>query len=485
VRKLLVSAVIVAAVGVVASHPVDAVGFFDAKAVIGSPNEDVSGIADAGAVHLLPTGDRAGSVDASAAITVTRATLGETPKSKDRFGATAAFMPVDRDMFSDLVIGAPGADNGAGRVYLIRFVSPGQFDFAHPTVLRQGHGGLLGTSEAGDDFGSSLAWTFFDANEPWLAIGAPGEDVVDVVDAGAVTLIHNFTDTASDTVFYQGSGLPGTAERGDRFGATLVGTVGRFTVGAPGEDVRSVVDAGDITSFYPDIPGSGTELQEGKYNVPGTPETRDRFGAALGDRNGRVAIGIPGEDIGDIRDAGAVVDILPPPPPDRCCDHRMATLWYQGHNGLAGVPEAGDRFGAALAQTVDGALVVGVPGEDVGGVVDAGLIAIVRQNGTYGNLEAGGNRQFWEDKTGVPGIGEVGDQMGASLGSVGSTVLVGLPWKDVTGVADAGSVLVLGLDEELEPNPDVPWQVITQDDLAGSSAEAGDRFGTTLEGKLT
>ena len=43
----------------------------------------------------------------------------------------------------------------------------------------------------------------------------------------------------------------------------------------------------------------------------------------------------------------------------------------QGARGVPGAPEAGDRFGAALA---GGGNVIGAPGEDVGRVVDAGIV---------------------------------------------------------------------------------------------------------------
>src|SRR5205807_486313 len=48
----------------------------------------------------------------------------------------------------------------------------------------------------------------------------------------------------------------------------------------------------------------------------------------------------------------------------------------------AGGPEAGDRFGAALAAgTLNGDafsdLIIGVPGEDIAGIVDAGMIQAI------------------------------------------------------------------------------------------------------------
>ena len=289
---------------------------------------------DAGVVHLLPYGVTHGSVDPAEAVKVTRATIGGTPRTGDRFGAAVLLVGVNADQFKDLIIGAPGADGGAGRVYVILFVSPGVFDFAHPIVLQQGRDGLLGTNESGDGFGSTLDFVDFDARLRYLAVGAPGEDVHDVRDAGAVTVIGDFTDTSADAVYYQGSGVPGTAERGDRFGAALARTGDGLMVGAPGEDVRSVVDAGNVTVFSPPVPGSGNEYHPGDGDVPGGAEAGDRFGAALQERGCGVAIGVPGEDIGQVQDAGEVVDL-----PLGCGGH--ATRWYQGYGASRASPRRG------------------------------------------------------------------------------------------------------------------------------------------------
>ena len=45
---------------------------------------------------------------------------------------------------------------------------------------------------------------------------------------------------------------------------------------------------------------------------------------------------------------------------------------------MAGTPETGDQFGAAVAYRDDRTLAIGIPGEDLGSVVDAGSVQIVR-----------------------------------------------------------------------------------------------------------
>jgi hypothetical protein len=55
-----------------------------------------------------------------------------------------------------------------------------------------------------------------------------------------------------------------------------------------------------------------------------------------------------------------------------------AIVLTQATKGVAGTVETGDRFGAAVAYRDDRTLAIGVPGEDLGTVVDAGSVQIVR-----------------------------------------------------------------------------------------------------------
>ena len=126
-----------------------------------------------------------------------------------------------------------------------------------------------------------------------------------------------------------------------------------------------------------------------------------------------------------------------------------------------------------------------MPGEDVGGVVDAGMVQVAGSTVGYATLTVEPNGAYDQDTVDVPDVGETGDQMGASLSNIGLTwsVAVGVPTEDVDAVTDAGSTILLGFDEEGEglvletPNT----RVLTQDDL-GSEAEPGDRFGSVLAG---
>ena len=150
--------------------------------------------------------------------------------------------------------------------------------------------------------------------------------------------------------------------------------------------------------------------------LPGATEAGDQFGAALatGDFDGNDAdnlvIGIPGEDVGTVRDAGAVISLC-------------------GSEGLmAGCPdgvlrqanaEPGDLYGASLTDgNFDGNeltdLAVGAPGETVGAAVAAG--AADTRDGNVGGLEPFPHEPlYFQSNAGVPGSPETGDLFAAAL----------------------------------------------------------------------
>jgi hypothetical protein len=254
----------------------------------------------------------------------------------------------------------------------------------HRSPLIQGRA-VPGAAEAGDRFGEVLATD--QGSLGLLYVGVPHEDVGSARDAGMVS-VYPRAATAQDLNVTQNTpGLPGTAEAGDQFGAALFGRLCEVLVGAPGEDVGDARDAG-LAQLFSVRPCSAADVDAGVVRtqaspgIPGSPETGDRFGAAVavtevGSSGRYLVIGAPGEDIGDVRDAGAVHR-------ENYChdDHCPAVLEYQGH-GLPGSPEAGDQAGAALtlrnttpdeSDVPSRAIDVAVPGEDVGTGVDAGVL---------------------------------------------------------------------------------------------------------------
>jgi hypothetical protein len=68
---------------------------------------------------------------------------------------------------------------------------------------------------------------------------------------------------------------------------------------------------------------------------------------------------------------------------------------------------------------------VGVPGEGIGAIADAGAVNVLY--GSAGGLAAAGNQQFSQDSAGVAGAAEADDNFGfALLGSDQPTHLSGV-----------------------------------------------------------
>ena len=179
--------------------------------------------------------------------------------------------------------------------------------------------------------------------------------------------------TAGSIQYQQGSRkVPGAPEKGDRFGASLAG--GGTLIGAPGEDVGSIVDAGAVTWQLRYV------LTQDSAGIPGTAERGDQFGAAVAvsgtlwgeeETGGLVSyyligIGAPGEDIGSTKDAGVVTfasdDVFDEF--DDEDDAPVAIIQSTWSPRLRA--ESGDRFGATMSIRADGRkLIIGAPLEDV------------------------------------------------------------------------------------------------------------------------
>jgi len=184
--------------------------------------------------------------------------------------------------------------------------------------------------------------------ESALVVGAPGETVNGHANAGAVFYLdaydYSFPYEARAQEYMQDSaGVPGVAEEGDQFGHSLAAdgislATGRphdVTVGAPGEDIGSAIDAGSVTVFADHPTGWKViaALTQNTAGIFGTAETGDQFGHSLAMRsasNGVTApeliVSAPYEDVGS---AVTTVSWVP---------------------GSGGIPSAGaSRLGSAIA----------------------------------------------------------------------------------------------------------------------------------------
>ena len=93
---------------------------------------------------------------------------------------------------------------------------------------------------------------------------------------------HGWDYSWSATTGPRGQGFAGVPEKGDQFGSRLARIVGApeaFVVGAPGEDIGAAVDAGAVTVIDA-VARTSQELSSNTTGVPGSAETGDWFGAA-------------------------------------------------------------------------------------------------------------------------------------------------------------------------------------------------------------
>jgi hypothetical protein len=319
-----------------------------------------------------------------------------------------------------------------------------------------------------------------------LGVGAPGEDVGGISDAGALNVLVGSADGLQPTagIFLQGSGgVAGTAEQGDAFGAAVA--KGDFNddgffdlaVGAPGEDVGSVPDAGAVNLLY----GSGGGLTGGPLFTDANPEAVDAFGASLaaGDFNGDgffdLAVGASEEDVGGVLDAGAVTVLFGSGGGITTAGRQTLV---QGSGGITGSAESGDGFGHALATGLlandDLAdLVVGVPGENLGAIPDAGAV----------NVLAGSSGGLVNGSLATQGNPEEGDSFGAAVTTgdfdepAGDDVAAGAPGETVGSRPAAGAVSVFN-----GPPSGLASERLLFQGTAGipGTPETGDAFGAAL-----
>ena len=184
--------------------------------------------------------------------------------------------------------------------------------------------------------------------------------------------------------------------------------------------------------------------------IEGRAEEGDLFGWALAaadfnnDGFDDLAVGVRGEDISSVQDAGAVNVILGGPAGLTAAGNRV---WAQSTAGIDGEVEFQDRFGNTLAACdFDGDnfddLAIGILGEGF-----TGSVQVMR--GAPGGLEARGNRIWSQATPGILGVHETGDHFGVSLACGDfnhdgySDLAAGAAFEEVDGVNTAGGVNVI------------------------------------------
>ena len=374
--------------------------------------------------------------------------------------------------------------------------------------------GISGPEEA-DQFGRTLAvGDFDDDGYPDLAIGAPQEDFIDVLNSGAVSVHYGGPDGLGTRIdgFTQGSGqVPDELAVADQFGQSLAAGdfdgdgIDDLAIGA-WDAVGGVVQAGSVTVLY-GAPGGLNDLGGAQWwtqaspGVSGSPANNDFFGSDLvagdfdGDGTDDLAISAPNDDEAGTN-AGSVTVLYGSP-------SGLVTMGIDfltsGNIACASV-DAQEGFGRVLAAgdfDADGAddLALGVPDEShfPGNVtIDNAGMAIVLPGSATG-VSSATAFCLWPGVAmnggTLPGEHEANARFGSSLaagnvnrdvalGRIHDDLAIGEPFADVDGEADAGRIYVVagsgsGLNATFSARFD-------RSDIPGEDLGVGGYFGRNL-----
>ncbi len=359
---------------------------------------------------------------------------------------------------------------------------PAQYGAA--TALRTG--GSLGSVDAGDEFGNALSM-----GEDFLLIGSA---------AGNEAWLYDPTGTTASQQIREFLAPPAGTPADARFGQAVLNLGERLVIGAP------QAGGGGAVYVYQWNPASGPLDQATRnFELVRTITAPDgqagsRFGASLARLGDLVVIGSPGRATAVGSDVGEAY----------LFDPQSGTLLETFANPT---PGSGDEFGAAVA-VVDGAVLVGAPGDDRAGTdsgaahlydpntgtaileilnptpvsgerfgarlaATGGLAAISDPADANGSgalhlfdLSAGSPaRGAWLAT--VPNPGTASAQFGAAVDAWGARAVVGAPADD-PGAAGAGTVYLVDID------PASPRFGQVLDSVSAPAPASGDHFGAAV-----
>ncbi len=433
--------------------------------LVAAPGEGTGPVAHTGAITVIP--GSASGLAGTRAVTFTPCTAGVPGPcaANARWGSVHAVGDFNHDGYSDVAIFAPqtvGNAAFAGTV-TIMYGSPTGLTTKGAKLLSGALVGVPAAQRTYSLFGAALAAGDFNGDGYTdLAIGAPGATVAGRSTAGLVIVLRGSATGLSTkaTVLAQGTnGVAGVPTVGNAFGEVLAASDldgdhrADLIVGVPHADVGITPDAGEVYRFW----GSASGVTAaGQALVIGNASPRRHLGAALAippgaaiyaaaPGNGSAPWVIDSITAGRSGPATLTAVYTDSNPSDEYgaallgadlgihFDHSLV-IGAPGFDGTGKVdafdhhdidhvitasaaPPAGTQpgFGATLAAgdfNGDGApdLVIGEPDATVGGVGDAGQLIVMYSNGVGPDRSL---TQLWnQESPGIPSLSETGDEWG-------------------------------------------------------------------------
>lgn len=348
---------------------------------IGAPTEDVGTIEDAGLVTVkygsssgLITPSPPGTEAAVQVFTQNSSGVNDSAQPDDIFGYSLATANLGLGGQADLAIGVPGEDfrsdpaqsaediENAGAVNVLFGVQSGLAS-ANDQLWSERLPSTPGTAplaESFDLFGFSLAAANLgNGTTGDLAVGVPGEDIMDANLTGAVDVFYG-SDTGLTNTTGQWSEVP--RRGGTQFGWSLAAAnFGRtaeadLAVGQPrplrqGGVFGTPVDPGSVGVIYGSASGltsSGRQTWSQDGPVEGTPVNGELFGISLTAFNygiggqADLAIGSQADQVGPSNVRAGGVNVLYGTQTGLTAANDQ--LWNQDVAGIQEVAEAGDMF---------------------------------------------------------------------------------------------------------------------------------------------
>ncbi len=406
--------------------------------VVGVPGQARKSRGNAGAIHVFYGSSAGISTDRDRIFT--QATAGVPGKSErnDWWGATVATGDPNGDGYDEIAVGAPGEKLKkrafAGAVTVLTG-TPAGTSTSGASVIHQGKRGVPNKNEPGDWLGFAL--TFGDTNNDGfdeLYIGAPGEKFGRAANAGMVIEVPGGPgglQRSNAKVIRPGAGVVESAATKDAgFGSALVvadldnNGIGDLVIGAAGSQRDEPDDVAEFggDSWVDVLPGTSQGIGQaasivfalGERGVAGEAGSGGGFGFALAaadlDDDGayELLVGAPGAD-----DVGALVTITF----GRSFEVLASEFIDQDSKGISSKTQRGDAFGSSVGVTDFfgdgfGAVLVGVPGEDVAKRKDAGVFVVVP--GSPSGVDTTASVTMSQRTKGVGGKLNAGDQLGWS-----------------------------------------------------------------------